>query len=279
MKKLLLVLFLILASSGCSNQKVVDISSHLYQIKKNSSYLYLLATIEVGKEFDCYDNDTQQAYRESDMLVVENLSSHIDEMNYLYKEPMKTVCQPDSIKELMKNIGQYETNLIYFDEEKMANYNPIVISRTLKSAIYQEMGYFHNYGIETYFIKKGKEDQKAFAELESIADQEKYILKTAKEYGNDIILETARYDHNVKRQENLVDLYYHGTKSEINSHYYDRDSSEKLNDERNNKIMQKVDNYLQDDKVEFIMLDTKLVEGKQGLISLLKQNDCQVIEY
>ena len=280
MKKLLLAIVLVLSCHGCSSQKIVDISHHLYKIKKNNSYLYLLGSIDVGKEFDQLDNSTENAYQDSDIIVTELLLDNLDKTNYLHKMPIKDVCKQETLDKLMDNINKYSTNLIYFNSDRMSGYNPVVISSTLRTAIFQDLGYSSQYGIDTYFIKRGKEDKKAFDELVSKAFQENFVLEISRQFGNDMILQTAHYDENLKIQKELVDIYYHSKKEEINNHCYRIDYNDITNDNKNNQIMQKIDKYLQDDKIEFILADTKLVDGKQGLIELLKKNnEYNVIEY
>lgn len=292
MKKLLLAILFVLSFSGCSNEKTVDVSKHLYKVERNGQYLYLLGTIEVGKEFDKVDNDTKKAYQDSQMIVTDISLDYLNKNHYLHKEPIKDVCQQDSLNQLMKNINHYQTNLVYFNAKKMSGYNPVAISSTLQLAIFQELGYSSEYGIDSYFIRMGKEDRKKFDELETLNIQEDMILDISRKFGDHILMQAANYNENKKEQKELTDIYYRGTRKKINEYYNQLDLKKtELNDEqkqdyqniminnKNKKIIKKIEDYLNTDEIEFVIINAKYVHGKNGIVSLLKQQGYKVANY
>lgn len=289
MKKILLLVFMISSLCACSKQNITDVSHHLYKIEKNGHYLYLLGSMPVGKKYDRLDNKTEEAYQESEIIITEMLLDNLNNRNYFHKEPIRQVCKQESLDILMENLNEYSTNLVYFNEEKLASYNPVIISQTLQTAVFRELGYSSQYNLERYFTQKGKNDHKKFDEFETINNQEEKILELSREYGDHVLQQAANHSENVKQQKQLIEIYYNGSKDDMNNYCNDIEiklSQKQMKDyeniiikNKNEQILEKIENCLNTDEIEFMIADIKYIHGRNGVMSLLEQKNYEVIEY
>ena len=57
--------------TACQQEKVINVSMHLYKVSQGDRYCYIFGTNHVGKDYDCLDEVTEKAFSESDQLILE----------------------------------------------------------------------------------------------------------------------------------------------------------------------------------------------------------------
>ena len=156
-------------------------------------------------------------------------------------------------------------------------FEPWVVAITIGEMDYIELGYEAEYGIDFYFTEKAEADDKDILELESaefqfdIFDNMSYDLQIA-------MLEDA-VDNPVTEDEfeETFEAWITGDTTKMEQLVFegieeDEDYRDFLNiiaDERNFLMVDKIEQYLQDDKTYFVVVGAAHLVGENGIINLL----------
>jgi hypothetical protein len=168
----------------------------------------------------------------------------------------------------------------------VSSFEPWVVAITITDMDYIQLDYDYEYGIETYFLEKAETDSKDIMELESaefqldIFDNMSYELQL-------IMLEDV-VDNPVTEDamEALFDAWSTGDVAKMEQIVFEgtednpayRSLNEIVIDERNFQMIEKIEQYLQDDETYFVVVGAAHLVGETGIINLLDNKGYQVTQ-
>ncbi|OGN99227.1 MAG: hypothetical protein A2Y58_02995 [Chloroflexi bacterium RBG_13_51_52] len=292
------LLLLLETSFSCQSQETAPTQSatvekgksFIWKISSDTTSVYLLGSVHIAsQELYPLDKTIEDAFESADYLVVEVNTNNISQ-DYAVQLLMKygTYSQGDGFKEnvpedlynkLDKQFKKYGIGLALLDE-----FRPFVIYNMMSQFILEGLGYKGEYGIDLYFMGKAEKSNIIIMELEttefqmdllsSIPDA---IMMLALQYDIDNP-ETEKYlqelfnawaDGDAEKMETIV---FEALIEEPDmAPYY-----EKMYDQRNFNMTQKIEEYLADDEIYFIVVGAGHMVGENGLINLLKNKGYDV---
>ncbi len=256
----------------------------LWQIQSNTNTSYILGSIHFLKK-DMYplNKKIENAFEESSVLVVEaNLS--IDKIAeaillimqrgmYAGDKILKNNISKKTYTLAEKKLKEYGMDISNFQKFK-----PWFLAMTITSFELMKLGLDPNFGIDKYFLDKALK-KKEILELEgaefqvnlldsfSAEQQDKFLFYTLKE--------TSKPGKDI---ENIVNAWSEGNAFEMEKILYEsiqnlpelKDFYRKLIDDRNEKMVEKIESFLKTKKKFFIVVGAGHLIGKNGIIQLLR---------
>lgn len=280
----LLALFLITLNISIAQTKGV-----FYEINSSSTTVYILGSVHFGNErIYPLQDEIEKAFENSDFLVVEadilSLSSLIKVQKAINLKGMYP--EGDSIKnhispETYKLLEEYYSPQVLKTIER---YKPWVFAFLIAPS---DIDLDPKFGIDFYFLNKAKVLKKQIIELEGVD----YQLDLFTEIPEDLmekflklsLLEVVKDEYKQKLID-LIDAYIDGDEEKIwniavkdyaeNPEY--RYFYEKLFLERNIKMVEKIEEFLKDNKRYFIIVGTGHLVGEDSVIEILKRGGFEV---
>lgn len=136
-----------------------------------------------------------------------------------------------------------------------------------------------NYGVDVYFTRKANKKNLPIKGIETDSAQMSYLEKFDN-FADDMIEMNTKTDKDDKNQdEKLIDAWENGNAQElnqiINQIYKDYPKMGPLMDEilkdRNTRMVDTINNYLQDNKIYFVIVGAGHLVGQNGIINLLNK--------
>jgi hypothetical protein len=234
----------------------------------------------------------EDAYDLSKTLVVE-----IDIINTSQEEAAQLLMEKGMYlpgDNLKKNISdnlyfQLSERLMEFDDSgillnTMTLFEPWVVAITIADLDYIELGYDVEYGIDVYFLNKAESDGKDILELES-AEYQLDIFDSLPDELQIMLLEDAVENPITEEElERVFDAWNTGnitTMEEIvfggiNENPMFRSLNEKILDERNVRMVDEIEGFLEDDDIYLIVVGAGHLVGENGIINLLAKKGYKV---
>lgn len=284
---LLLITLLFLALSGplafteCAfsyGQK-----SFLWKVQSTGSTVYLLGSIHFMREGVYPLNQTiENAFESSDKLVVE---ANINDLGNL---DLKTLADRAFYKNddhVEKHVSQ-ETYLLIKKESKalgmpielLRMQKPWFLALSFQAMELVRLGYSPELGVDYHFLSKAQ-GKKKILELESLEEQLKLLSGFSEREQEHFLIYTLETLSSMDRQVgNMVRSWTSGDAQAMESALADAlppDPSlapvvQKLFDERNVKMLAKIEGYLNSNGSYFVIVGAGHLVGKRGLVELLK---------
>ncbi len=257
--------------------------SFLWKIQSKAATVYLLGSIHFLKEeFYPLPETIESAYDSSEVLVVEanvndigklDLATFMDKAFYSDDDHLEKHVSPETYQ-LIKR----ETRSLGIPPELADNQKPWLLALSLQALELMKLGYDPQHGVDYYFLSKAQ-GKKRILELESLDEQIKllsgfsdreqeifllYTLKNLKSMGGQVdTLARAWATGDTKTVESILasSTTEDGTIARIH---------EKLLDERNTKMMSKIEGYLSSGGSYFVIVGAGHLVGERGIVELLK---------
>lgn len=292
-------LLLLGTSCNCQNQVITGSPSttaikgklFIWKVSSGTTHIYLLGSVHLASQ-NLYPLDSmiENAYESADNLVVEvntnNVSPDLVSQfvmrygAYPLGDGFKKNVSEDVYNQLEKQFKAYSVNLTQLD-----NFKPWVIYTVISQAIFEDLGYKSEYGIDNYFLDKAEKNGKNIMEMETT----EYQIALMSSIPDEITLKMMQYDVGNPETDNylqgLFDAWLDGDvakmeaivfealyKEPVLSSYY-----EMAYKQRNIQMVPKIEGFLAGDEVYFVVVGAGHLVGENGLINLL-QNKGYVIE-
>ena len=275
------ILFLLLFSS------LLDAKSILFKVTSKTTAVYILGSIHLAKpEIYPLDKAIEKAYAASDILVVEldPESPHSLEViqNTIMKEGMypagkslKSELTPETYKMLETYIQQSGLSL-----QVMEPMRPWTVMLQLSVMEMMRLGYSPELGIDNHFLQQARHERKTVLEIESAEEQMALLSKNDKAFQELMLRYTLESMHETEPLlEKMFTSWKEGDAATLATVV---DSSlvidprltqiyDLLITKRNYKMATKIEEFLQTDKVYFVVVGAGHVVGTEGIISLLRK--------
>lgn len=265
---------------------------YLWKVENGQTIVYLQGTIHAGtKDFYPLNKHTEQAYLDADIVVpeVDITSLNLLETSQLlvsigtYQDG--TTIEDHIPKKLYKKLSKYmEKEQI---PQQMEMYRPWVLSSMLDSFMLEKLGYTH--GVDEYFLKKAKKDQKEIIALETAESQLSVFADTSEAYQIQMLEETLTsmesYEDDMLE---LFSLYLAGDEKKLLNTLMGDTKEEPspeeaafmkaLNDDRNIAMADQIEDFLEEDHhtVYFVIVGTLHLIHEPHIVSLLQEKGYKV---
>lgn len=272
------------------SQEIINIDKlFLWEIKSKTAHVYLLGSIHVSKT-DLYplNKNIENAFNNSDNLAVESDVLNIDQSE-VFKLTMKHGFFTDG-DNLKNHLTDSVYNKLFFalkkynlDINNFLYMKPWLAAITIELMYYEKNGYSPVNGIDYYFLKKAgakniisletMEDQLSLFDNIPLDLQTLYLESSLKETKNNpkdidklfLLWETG----NIKELENYLNNYYLKYK-------HLQPIFKVLLDDRNIKMAEKINQFLNSDKTYFVIIGSAHFVGSNNLLDLLKQKGFEI---
>ncbi len=257
--------------------------------------LYLFGSIHAGEEtLYPLPDYVMNAYQDSDIVAVEfdlvdyeqDLDAQITLLSKFVNLDGKSI--QDYIGEDSYHKGVEILKGAYLYSPMFDSYNPIMWQMLLENAAMVDANLEEQYGIDKFFLKQSKDDQKKILELESAESQYNMLLgfdSDTQVYLLEQALDT--YEESKDNLKALYELYKKGNREELEELLFEEDAEsneymEKYNEElitkRNKNMANSLEQAMKDDKDIFCTVGLAHIIGEGGIVELLEQQGYTVSE-
>lgn len=258
--------------------------SFLWEIQADASKSYILGSVHLlKKEMYPLKAAVEKAFTDSDVLVVEADVS-ADKMMDVAALTMKKGFYAGE-ETLKDNISANTYNLVKdwlkknnMDIEGFHKFKPWMLALTITSMELVKMGFDPNYGIDKYFLEKAA-GKKEILELEGIQFQLNLFDGLTKEENDQFLFASLQEISGPKEEfDRMIEVWLKGdadlmedlvTKN-IQKFPKLKNLYQKLTDDRNVKMLEKILSFLDQDKSYLIVVGAAHLVGKKGIIQLLR---------
>ncbi|OGN98350.1 MAG: hypothetical protein A2Y89_06445 [Chloroflexi bacterium RBG_13_51_18] len=229
------------------------------------------------------NNSIEDAFNSSTYLVVEVNTDNLtpDEANqllmdygmYAQGEGFKENVSEELYSKLNEQFQAYGIGL-----ELLNDFKPFVIYNMFSQFILESLGYQAKYGVDVYFLERAKISNKTILELETMEFQFSLLSSIPDES----IIMGMQYDvdnpETEKYLQDLFDAWITGDPDKMEVIVFEALVEEPglapyyeiMYDQRNLSMAQKIEEFLADEAVYFIIVGAGHLVGENGLINLLK---------
>jgi uncharacterized protein YbaP (TraB family) len=257
----------------------------MWEISSNSTHVYLLGSIHAARA-SIYPlaEVIEDAFDEADYLVVEVNIYDIDETKtlelvleygtYPEGEGLKDNLQEDLYERLKEHLAGWSIPLSLLDP-----YRPWFIVNLIEVTSFENLDYSAEYGIDSHFIDAATANGLEILELET----EEFQIELLASVPDDVmILSIEQYlDEPVTRQdiEELFEIWATGDAPAMEEYTFEglieepelRPYYQGLLIDRNYNMQEKIEGFLEDDEVYFIVVGAGHLVGDEGLLNLLEE--------
>jgi len=256
-----------------------------WKVESESATVYMLGSIHIaGDDLYPLPFHIENAFNKSDYLVVEVDITNIDQNEILQLiamhghlgdgQTLSTVI-PQSTYEAVKNeFSEYGINILQFERV-----NPWVVAITLSQLQMMKFGFRPEYGVDLYFLSDAR-DEMEIIELETGADQISIFSDLSMEL-QILLLEDFLYDLTLPRERvhDLFEAYKRWDAAWIRDFIFESVGKhpelqplyEKLLDDRNVNMAEKIDSFLRNEGTYFVVVGAGHLFGEMGIIELLRK--------
>jgi uncharacterized protein YbaP (TraB family) len=263
--------------------------SFLWKAHSGASTVYISGSIHFLKKEDYpLTPKIERAFEQSDFLVVEaNIQDQAKMSTQMIME--KALYPPN--ESIAEHLSQKTYELLKAEAAKLGlplevinRQRPWFLSMALEAMELMRLGYDPSYGVDSYFLSKAT-GQKKILELESL-DEQIHLLSNLSDQDQELLLtlslkdlENASRDvdklvqawktgdtkgmepiviKNIKQEPKLVSIY------------------EKLIDDRNRRMVSKIEDYLRGNGTYFVVVGAGHLIGEKGIVESLKKKGFRV---
>lgn len=284
MKKYLFVILLLTVSLLNSFAQ-----TSIWKISKNNSTLYLGGSVHVlsaddyplPKEFDAVFYRADKVIFETDISKLKDpqtvQSMRVKGM-YTGNKTLKDVLSKEVYKKLKHELSKLSLRI-----NKLKKFKPSVVITTMQLVKLKKSGVSSEKGVDQYYYSKSKEENKELSFLETINEQIDIITSLGEGNENKYVKNSLENFDKIGISGTVSD-WKDGTSKvmmrEINEM---RDNFPEMYNsllvQRNNNWIPKIENCLNDNKIEFIIAGNLHLHGPDGLLKILEDKGYQVEQY
>jgi len=258
----------------------------LYKICDNDSCVHVMGTIHLGdSKVNKLSKKTLDIYNNSDKLAVEvDITNESININDYIAEPGKSIddLASSELKEKLKSFEKTNSMFIY---NTLKIYKPSFISEYISSLLYIDAGYTES-GVDSYLLDLAHKENKPIISLETMEEQEEFLYGYSDDfYLNQIDTLIDQYSIGKTAIILLYQSYINGNidtlKETIDNDIDDNNSEEykqyinALYTERNNKMTNKVKEFLANNENVLVAVGSAHVIADDGIVEQLK-NDYKI---
>ncbi len=295
MKKFFLLFcafFLILPLAYSEKHNKGRNKNFLWEIKSAGNTVYILGSMHFGKE-DFYPLDIriEKSFKKSDVLVLEVNLNEIDPLvvqNILLEKGYYPL--GESLKGHLSNktyqLAAEKFQKLGLDIEFFNNSKPWFIAMNLTSMELMKLGYNPNYGIDKYFLEKARGNKKILG-LETLEFQLNLFDSFSEKQQELFLLSTlADVDLISEEMDNMLNSWKNGNVEQmrlmlskpLKLYPEIKGVYDKLIYGRNEKMAAKIDEFLKEDSIFFIVVGAAHLVGDKGIIYILEKKGYSVIQ-
>jgi uncharacterized protein YbaP (TraB family) len=292
---ILLILTLVLNMS-CSETPETETpqKSFIWEVTSDDTSVYILGSIHVA-DADLYplDKAIEDSYKVSQNIVVEiniNDSENLQKTQRLLMEKgmypsgenLEDHITVELYEKLEKRLKELDSSGLFLYSLKM--FEPWVVALSISDLEYMELGYDAEYGIDMYFLDKAEADGKNILELETVEFQLDIFDGLPDELQITMLEDTIDNPATKEELEELFDAWCTGDTTTMEQILFEESEGdeeydflqERLIDERNFQMTEKIEDYLEDDEVYFVVVGAGHLVGDNGIIKLLIEKGYKV---
>ena len=264
----------------------------VWKISSPSSRAFLMGSIHMGNNavYPLYSS-IEESYEIADNLVVEVDISNVDPITttqllmeygtYPEGESLKGNLSEGLYTRLSKVFGDSGISILMLD-----GFRPWVISTLIEEMQLEEKGYSAEYGIDMYFLKKAKEDAKNIIELETAEFQLELLSSLSDELMITVIEDTLDNPLVKEDIERLFNAWESGDVKLLEAVVFE-DIAEnpmfepyymKVYTERNYQMAEKIEEFMADDQIYFIVVGAAHLVGEEGLLIILEERGYEITQ-
>jgi uncharacterized protein YbaP (TraB family) len=283
---LILCLLLFTSCSTPADDNEDTSLSFLWEVSSDTNTVYILGSVHVARA-DLYPlaEAIENAYILSEYLVVEIDINAVSELEmtalllekgmYPTGESLRDNISEDLYSRLRDRLSELDSTGLLLSSIDL--FEPWVVATLISDLDYAALGYEVEYGIETYFLDKAEADDKDILELESFEYQLDIFASLSDELQITMLEDAVNHQVTEESMEMMFEAWSTGDAEmmeqllfismALNPDYqpvYDM-----LYDERNFLMVDKIEQYLQDDETYFVVVGAAHLVGENGLINLL----------
>lgn len=283
----LFALFLLVSGSLICKDKATE-KHFLWEVKSDKATVFLLGSVHLASE-EIYPlaDVIMKSYSKSHNVVFEVDMNDINPMEFLKKafyqddKTLEKSVKPETYKKLKESFSKF--NMKESEYEKM---KPWFAAMTLTNLEQSKNGFKAQFGIDMFFMKKAKDDRKKVLQLESAEMQINLLDEGLGDMQDEFVEYTLNdMDTTVSNQmNNLLEIWRMGDADKMDAFVNDEAAKVKDSDkfynkflyERNDRMTEKIVNYLKDNKVYFVVVGSAHLVGKRGIIKQLENLNFKV---
>lgn len=285
----LVIFSLVFAGGKAAGQTAVPEKLFLWEVKTESTTLYLFGSLHAAKtDFYPLPDAVEAAYKSADVIGVEADVTNAEAMQECF--PLMIYRPPDTIR---KHVSEttYERLVLWMQASRLnltmfQGLRPAFLSSVITLMALKDHGYGPESGIDLHFIRRAKEDGKSIVELESLGSQMQMLGGLTDEEGEAMLLETikgVRSGEAVKTIDHMADVWKKGDVTtmarligEENKTGIAAQMFKKLFEDRNAAMAEKITGWLTEKKTFFIVVGAGHLAGRASIINLLRAKGYQV---
>ncbi len=270
---------LVLVPAGFTQEQ----KSFLWKVQSKVSTVYVLGSIHFLKQGDYPLNPRiDKAFDQSTALVVEANISDPGKLNPQKLLESALYPENDSLERHVStetyDYVKKETGNLGLPFELVNKQKPWFLALTLEALELMKLGFDPRYGVDIYFLSKAQGTKKIL-ELESLDEQIDLLSNFSDREQEHFLLYTLKDLHVLGEQTSaIVKAWASGNTSEIESVFTKSVKEdgrlapifEKLIDNRNRKMISKIEGYLNTDGTYFVVVGAGHLVGNKGIIEILK---------
>lgn len=276
---------------------LADSAPALYRVEDQAGYhIYLLGAVHVGSA-DMYPlgDAFEAAWQDAQALAVEMDADALEtDMLRLMKYAAATVytdgdtaknhLSPEAYALGVEKLGQ--------PEYLLNRMRPFIWASLAENALFEQMGFSAEYGVDSFLTKRAKEEQKPVIEMEGLDTQLAIIQNVPDEVSESILLSMLLLpDEAEKSMSGMMEAYISGDAASLEI-WIETDTSDfpeelaatfeaynnMLYHDRNDGFVRQAEEYLQEGKTVLICIGAAHILGEDGLVNQLKAAGYTVTE-
>ena len=259
--------------------------SFIWKISSNDSYVYLLGSIHVASpELYPLDSAIESAFEMSDKLAVETNVNEVSPLKtllliekyglYPEGEGLKENLPETLYTELRKQLS--ELGLLMVD---INDYRPWLIVMMMEGMVMVEQEYSAEYGIDLHFMDRAADRDMEILELESAEYQFELLSNLPDELMIKVLEMSIEEPLTVEDVDLLFEFWEDGDAEGLEALMFEGISEEPVLEpyydaiftQRNINMMTKIEEYLADEYIYFIVVGAGHLVGEEGLINLFNE--------
>lgn len=256
----------------------------MWQVDSDSATVYLLGSIHAGRsELFPLDDAIMDAYSSSEALVLEVDIRQVDEaalmpyMMYLDDQTLDQKISPELYKKIKDKLSEYG-----IPEGVIKKFKPFAAITAMQELEMTSKGIANmKYGIDMHFLDIAEQDSLPIYQLETIESQLAFFGKFDTLANDYIEKSLPEIDSLWQMMDKMFTAWEIGDTATMYEFVDPRkvESEElaellyQLNDERNMKMAEKIEGYLDSRKIYFVVVGSAHLVGPNSIQKILSKNN------